>query len=146
MVGKDKCKALKEIRRQIAEKNDIPYITSQCTYQGECSGTCPKCESELAYLERELRIKQDLGKAVAVVGLCTTLAACGPQEISDSVTDLQNIQATSELDEQTDERTEKLKQELKESFKNSAKDNCELTGGAPVTEESESLLDKLFNR
>lgn len=82
MRGKEKCKALKEIRRQIAEKNDIPYVVSQCTHQGDCRGTCPKCEAELRYLERELAIRQGLGKAVAVVGIstsvCAGLTACSP--------------------------------------------------------------------
>lgn len=82
MRGKEKCKALKEIRRQIAEENDIPYVVSQCTHQGECKGTCPKCESELRYLERELAIRQGLGKAVAVAGIsasvCAGLTACSP--------------------------------------------------------------------
>jgi len=85
MRGKEKCKALKEIRRQIAEENDIPYVVSQCSYQGDCKGTCPKCESELRYLERELAIRQGLGKAVAVVGIsvsvCGGLTACGPVEM-----------------------------------------------------------------
>lgn len=82
MRGKEKCKALKEIRRQIAEENDIPYVVSQCTHQGECRGTCPRCEAELRYLERELAIRQGLGKAVAVVGIstsvCAGLTACSP--------------------------------------------------------------------
>lgn len=82
MKGKEKCKALKEIRRQIAEENDIPYVVSQCTHQGDCKGTCPKCEAELKYLERELAIRQGLGKAVAVVGIsvgvCSSLTACKP--------------------------------------------------------------------
>ena len=82
MRGKEKCKALKEIRRQIAEKNDIPYVVSQCTHQGDCRGTCPRCEAELRYLERELAIRQGLGKAVAVVGIstsvCAGLTACSP--------------------------------------------------------------------
>ncbi len=82
MRGKEKCKALKEIRRQIAEKNEIPYVVSQCTHQGDCRGTCPRCEAELRYLERELAIRQGLGKAVAVVGIstsvCAGLTACSP--------------------------------------------------------------------
>lgn len=86
MRGKEKCKALKEIRRQIAEENDIPYVVSQCTHQGECRGTCPKCESELRYLERELAIRQGLGKAVAVVGIstsvCAGLTACSPVDMA----------------------------------------------------------------
>lgn len=85
MRGKEKCKALKEIRRQIAEENDIPYVVSQCTHQGDCKGTCPKCEAELRYLERELAIRQGLGKAVAVVGIstsvCAGLTACSPVEM-----------------------------------------------------------------
>ena len=82
MKGKAKCRALKEIRRQIAAENDIPYVVSQCTYQGDCKGTCPKCESELRYLERELEIRKGLGRAVAVVGIstsvCAGLTACSP--------------------------------------------------------------------
>ena len=42
--GKQTCRILKEIRRQIAEVNDIEFITSECQYQGDCLGTCPKCE------------------------------------------------------------------------------------------------------
>ena len=49
--GKQTCKILKDIRRQIAEANDIEYITSECQYKGDCTGTCPKCESEVRYLE-----------------------------------------------------------------------------------------------
>lgn len=82
MKGKEKCKALKEIRRQIAEENDIAFAVSECTHQGDCKGTCPKCEAELRYLERELAIRQGLGKAVAVVGIsasvCAGLTACAP--------------------------------------------------------------------
>ena len=40
--GKQTCKILKDIRRQIAEANDIEFITSECQYQGDCLGTCPK--------------------------------------------------------------------------------------------------------
>ena len=52
--GKQTCKILKEIRRQIAVENDIEFVTSECTYKGDCQGTCPKCEAEVRYLEREL--------------------------------------------------------------------------------------------
>ena len=50
MFGKKKCKILKEIRKKIAEENDIPYVTRECTHKGECSGTCPRCEQELREL------------------------------------------------------------------------------------------------
>ncbi len=74
MLGKQKCKILKEIRQRIADENDIPYVTQECTHKGECRGTCPKCESELRYLERELAARQSLGKRVAVAALCAGLA------------------------------------------------------------------------
>ncbi|MCR5774953.1 MAG: hypothetical protein K6G42_07705 [Lachnospiraceae bacterium] len=79
MPGKAKCRILKEIRQKIADENDIPYVTRECTYQGECSGTCPRCESELRYLERELERRTRLGKSVAVTALCAglSLAALG---------------------------------------------------------------------
>lgn len=36
--GKQTCKILKEIRRQIAEANDIEFVTSECRYRGDCLG------------------------------------------------------------------------------------------------------------
>ena len=82
MKGKNKCKILKEIRQKIADENDIPYVTRECSYQGECRGTCPKCEAELRYLEQELEKRRRLGKAVAVAavaaGLSLSLSACVP--------------------------------------------------------------------
>ena len=75
MKGKQRCKILKEIRRQIAENNDIEYVTSECKHQGDCAGTCPKCEAEVRYLERELERRARLGKAVTVAGLAATITA-----------------------------------------------------------------------
>ena len=79
MLGKQKCKILKEIRQKIADENDIPYVTRECSYQGDCRGTCPRCESELRYLEQQLAKRQALGKRVTVVALCAgmTLGAAG---------------------------------------------------------------------
>lgn len=73
MNGKNKCKILKDIRRQIAQDNDIEFITSECKHQGDCSGTCPKCEAELRYLEQELEKRQKAGKAIAVAGIAAAL-------------------------------------------------------------------------
>ena len=67
--GKKTCKILKEIRQQIADNNNIEYITSECHFQVECKGTCPKCESEVRYLENELNKRRQLGKAVAIAGI-----------------------------------------------------------------------------
>ncbi|MBR5931706.1 MAG: hypothetical protein IKZ95_06750 [Lachnospiraceae bacterium] len=75
MTGKDKCKILKEIRAEIAKKNDIEWVVKECTHQGECKGTCPRCESEVRKLERELELWRKIGKAVAVVGISTACLA-----------------------------------------------------------------------
>ena len=73
--GKQTCKILKEIRKQIAAENDIDLVVSECTYQGDCLGTCPKCEAEVRYLERELEKRQRMGKAAMVAGLSVGLLA-----------------------------------------------------------------------
>lgn len=73
MNGKKKCKILKQIRQAIADENDIAYVTSECKHQGDCAGTCPKCEAEVRYLEQELAKRQRAGKAVAVAGIAATL-------------------------------------------------------------------------
>lgn len=93
MKGKEKCKALKEIRQKIAEQNDIAFAVSECTHQGDCRGTCPKCEAELRYLERQLEIRKNLGKAVVVAGIsagmCAPMVACNPIEtIGDVIADV----------------------------------------------------------
>ena len=74
MSGKNKCKILKEIRQKIADENDIAYVTSECKYQGECSGTCPKCEAEVRQLEKALERRAALGKTVAVAGIAAGLS------------------------------------------------------------------------
>lgn len=71
--GKQTCKILKEIRRQIAEANDIKYITSECRYKGDCLGTCPKCEAEVRYLEQQLRARSLAGKAISLAGISACL-------------------------------------------------------------------------
>ena len=67
--GKQTCKILKEIRRQIAEANGIEFVTSECRYKGDCLGICPKCEAEVRYLEQQLRARSIAGKAVALAGI-----------------------------------------------------------------------------
>ena len=67
--GKNTCRILKDIRRQIAEANVIEFITSECKHQGDCLGTCPKCEEEVHYLEQQLNLKLYSGKTVTLIGL-----------------------------------------------------------------------------
>lgn len=85
--GKEKCDFLKSIRKEIADRYGIFYQINECSFQGECKGTCPMCEQETKYLERELKKKGVLKKSLMMAfALPMTLAAQEPtlQPKSDS--------------------------------------------------------------
>lgn len=67
--GKSVCNTLKKIRLDIARANGIDYVPAQCTHKGDCAGTCPACESEVEYLEKEIARRHSLGKAVLIAGI-----------------------------------------------------------------------------
>ena len=93
--GKQTCKILKEIRRQIAEANGIEFVTSECRYKGDCLGTCPKCEAEVRYLEQQLRSRQRMGKAIALAGISAgmiALSGCGNGENKSANNDSETLQ------------------------------------------------------
>lgn len=73
--GKYICKTLKEVRRKIARANDIEYEPTECRHEGDCLGTCPKCEAEVRYLEQQLDLRRSLGKAVSLVGISVGITA-----------------------------------------------------------------------
>ena len=73
--GKDICNELKKVRRKIAEENGIALEIPECTHQGPCPGTCPRCEQEVRILERELAKRITMGKVATVAGLTLALAA-----------------------------------------------------------------------
>ena len=73
--GKQICNYLKEVRRRVAEENDIRLEHHECTFKGECSGTCPRCEAEVRHIEAELKRRSQLGKAAMVAGLAVATAA-----------------------------------------------------------------------
>ena len=75
--GKRTCEILKDVRRKVAQENDIPLVERECTHEGDCRGTCPYCESEVRYLERELSKRRALGKAVAVAGIAVSSMMMG---------------------------------------------------------------------
>ena len=85
MQGRQKCRILREIRQRIADENDIPFVTEECTHKGSCRGTCPRCESELRYLEKQLERRAAIGKTVTLAALCTGMAlvasGCSPVNI-----------------------------------------------------------------
>lgn len=71
MTGKEKCNLLRSIRRQIAQRNAIPFDSPDCPFTGKCTGTCPKCDDELYQLELALDARRKKGLPVELVGLCT---------------------------------------------------------------------------
>ncbi len=77
MNGKQTCKILKEIRREIAAANDIELTIAECKFKGECKGTCPRCESEVAELERALEARRKLGKRIVIAGIAAGVVAVG---------------------------------------------------------------------
>ena len=72
--GKYICNALKAIRLDIARANGIEYTPRECHHEGDCSGTCPACESEMRYLEREIARKRPHGKAALMTGVSLALS------------------------------------------------------------------------
>ena len=72
--GKEICRHLKAVRRDIAEQNNIDLQQEECTHEGDCQGTCPKCEQEVQYLEQKLTERKRLGKAVSVIGIAAGIA------------------------------------------------------------------------
>ena len=70
-IGKRICKTLKELRKRIADANEIPFETDECTHEGECLGTCPKCEQEVNYLINSIEKREQEGKPVVIEGLMT---------------------------------------------------------------------------
>jgi len=69
MTHKEKCSVLKRMRKTIADKLGIDLHQTECTYQGECSGTCPKCAHEESVLNKAI-----LGGAI--VASSVMLCAC----------------------------------------------------------------------
>lgn len=102
MNGKQKCRILKQIRQQIAEANDIELVVSECTHKGDCRGTCPRCEAEVRYLERELEKRRRLMKRVALAGISAsvTLALSGCSAVEQIIDALPSLPRPTEAVEE----------------------------------------------
>ena len=73
--GKSTCKLLKDIQQQIADANGISYQPKECHHEGDCAGTCPACEEEIRYLERELKARKGNGFGMKVAGIAAGICA-----------------------------------------------------------------------
>lgn len=67
--GKNICEHLKKIRRMIAEEYSVPLEQEECNFEGDCKGTCPRCEEELQYLEREIMKRKLEGDDMSFQGI-----------------------------------------------------------------------------
>ena len=87
MTEKEKCRLLKQIRKEISETNGIVYLTSECSFDGECEGTCPKCDAEIRYLDSEIQRLAQEGKSISLSGLtlCAidSITNCAKVEVPD---------------------------------------------------------------
>ena len=66
-----KCEHLKEIRKNVAKAIGVELNQSECTFEGDCKGTCPKCRQEEQKLSKALLA----GSAVAA-GMALMLSGC----------------------------------------------------------------------
>ena len=99
--GKKTCEVLKSVRKQIAEANGIPYTPAECSFEGECAGTCPNCERERQYIEAQLCKKQKAGNALKIIGVAagvTAMAACQEAKAQENVEDITAVQQKFEWD------------------------------------------------
>ena len=96
--GKHICDTLKQIRLDIARANGIEYAPRECHHEGDCAGTCPACESEMRYLEREIARRRSMGRVALVAGVSLGLAGspamAGKSASHSAMTQEQDIQAS----------------------------------------------------
>lgn len=97
--GKDLCDALKAVRKAVADANGIEYVPGKCTNDDECCGTCPACEAEVRYIERELKFRRLAGKAVTVAGIAigaASFAACSTDKLTDDGLNNSSVQVPNQ--------------------------------------------------
>ena len=70
-----KCDHLKQVRKNVADSLGIDLKQTVCTYEGDCKGTCPKCEYEEKVLSKAL-----LKSTAVVASAALMLTACGKPE------------------------------------------------------------------
>lgn len=104
-LHKEKCRELKRVRAQIAADLGVDLKQRECTYEGYCSGTCPKCKSEemmlnLAIMKRQME-SADVRRRVATAGITTaaalSLTGCNIAEIGTMEGDVQVVPTVEEL-------------------------------------------------
>ena len=62
-----KCDHLKQIRKNMADSLGVDLKQTECTYEGECSGTCPKCQQEEKILSKALLAGTAVAASAAIM-------------------------------------------------------------------------------
>lgn len=57
-IHKKKCRELKLVRAKMAQELGVELHQRECTYEGYCSGTCPKCAAEERVLNEAILRRQ----------------------------------------------------------------------------------------
>lgn len=89
-MNKAKCKELKQMRKEMAEQLGVLLHQRECTYEGFCTGTCPKCKQEEKILNEAIKQQKKQGKnlvtstryaaAGIVLAATVTLSGCGKEQ------------------------------------------------------------------
>ena len=69
MTGKEKCRLLRQIRKEIAEANNVVFLSADCNNDADCAGTCALCDAEVQWLDAELLRKAAAGHKLTLKGL-----------------------------------------------------------------------------
>ena len=91
--GRAICKTLKELRKRIADANGIPFEIEECTYQNSCKGTCPKCDSEMKYLQEAIDERKRQGYPVILTELMSEA------ELLDNISSQQNQNTENDIED-----------------------------------------------
>lgn len=64
---REKCDHLKQIRKSVADSLGVDLKQTVCTFEGECSGTCPKCQQEEKKLSKALLAGTAVAASAAIM-------------------------------------------------------------------------------
>ena len=133
--NKAKCERLKQIRKQLADRIGVDLHQSECTYRGECKGTCPKCAQEEKQLNQALAAKGMLVAGLATLSL--GLAGCGNQ-YGDLEGEIETIGSEAESSEMIgSESTEMISTESTDITEAGTEEVIELEGDVVYEPDSE---------
>lgn len=129
---KERCKALKKVRKKMADAIGVDLHQRECTYQGKCSGTCPKCKQEEDILNKALLGRA--GMAAGVVALSAGLAGCNP---FNNV----NNQIAGDMDVPVEVEYDGGLEEIDPDEATTAYNKFELEGDAELVDDPDDNLD-----